>query len=248
MKIKYTNSEIKDKYIVLDFLVENASVEDYDITFWYESVVNEYTLKMLTSSDLSGDFVPAQGSAILTIKYALDDLQYCGIEKVNMIQFLIGDAETSEDDAVEVSFENLKIDIPITEITKKSVNGRIKGILSEGEMSKNIDISYVGYGVTDSQVCLKFIAENNSKDYYGFTYWYASQVNRCAVDMSSSSEISGALDAKGKVLLSIKYNLEMLKKAQIEVIDEMSFLFDKKGEDKGKASTAKFTGLNIPII
>ena len=146
-----------------------------------------------------------------------------------------------------MSFEELKLDIHVTEITENSIANRIDGILSEGNMSDNINISYVGYSTAGTYICLNFIVENVSSEYYGFAFWYASQVNKCALKMKSTSEVSGELDGNDKVLLSIKYDLEDLIDAEIDSIEEVSFSFANSLDSKEDASTAQFSGLNIPV-
>lgn len=242
--IKYMGMENTSTYIALNFLVENRSSSDYDIAFWYESSINGYTLEMKSTSELSGDIVPAEGSVLLTIKYEPKDIQYCGITEINEICFLIGENDSTKEGAVEVAFEDLDIGIQTAENT---INNSINGVLSEGEMSDGIKIDYVGYDSTSTYVGLNFIVENTSDDYYGFVYWYASQVNKCALNMKSTSEVSGALEGEDKILLTIKYAPEELTNAGIDTIDELSFYFGNASCSKEDASVAQFSGLNVPV-
>lgn len=247
LKIKFSNIEEKNSYVAFVFLIENEIEEDFGVDFWYESNVNDYTLTMRGTSEISSKIVPAGGSAIMTLKYSANELQYCGISIVENLRFYVGETGTDRTDATEVTFKDLGIKINESAITENAINNRISGELSVGEMSKGISIDYVGYETTSSYICLYFDVTNTSDKYYGFAFWYASQVNKCALKMKSTSEISGALDGNDHVLLAVKYALDDLKNAGIGSIGEVIFSFADNMNNKANAATAIFYDLDIPV-
>lgn len=96
-------------------------------------------------------------------------------------------------------------------------------------------------------ICLYFDVTNTSDKYYGFAFWYASQVNKCALKMKSTSEISGALDGNDHVLLAVKYALDDLKNAGIGSSGKVIFSFADNTNNKANAATAIFYDLDIPV-
>jgi len=72
-------------------------------------------------------------------------------------------------------------------------------------------------------------------------------INKCAVKMKSTSEISGALDGNNHVLLTVKFALDDLRNAEISSIDEVMFNFADNLDNKDNMETATFYELDIPI-
>ena len=247
LKIKFSNIEEKNSYVAFIFLIENEIEEDFGINFWNESNVNDYTLSMRSTSEISSKIVPAGGSTIMTLKYSTNELQYCGISIVENLRFYVGETDTDRADATEVTFKDLGIKIKESSITENAINNRISGELSVSEMSKGISIDYVGYETTSSYICLYFDVTNTSDNYYGFAFWYASQVNKCALKMKSTSKVSGALDGNDHVLLAVKYAPDDLRNAGISSIDEVIFSFADNTSNKANAATATFYDLDIPV-
>lgn len=247
LKIKFSNMEETNSYVAFVFLIENETEEDFGINFWYESNVNDYTLSMRSTSEFSSNVVPAGGSTIMTLKYSTNELQYCGISTVENLRFYIGEKGTDRSDATEVTFKDLGINIAESSITENAINNRISGELSLSEMSEGISLDYVGYETSSSYICLYFDVANTSDNYYGFAFWYASQVNKCAIKMRSTSEVSGALDGNDHVLLTIKYARDDFRNAGISSIDEVIFNFADNTGNKTNAATATFYNLDIPV-
>lgn len=247
LKIKFSNMKETNSYVAFIFLIVNEKEEDFGIKFWYESNVNDYTLSMRSTSELSSNVVPAGGSTIMTLKYSTNELQYCGISTVENLRFYIGEKGIDRSDATEVTFKDLGIIITESSITGNAINSRISGKLSESETAEGISIDYVGYETSSSYIYLYFDVANTSDNYYGFVFWYASQVNKCAIKMRSTSEVSGALDGNDHVLLTIKYARDDLRNAGISSIDEVIFNFADNTGNKANAATATFYNLDIPV-
>lgn len=247
LKVQYTGYEETKSYYELTFLLSNESEEEYEIQFWYESDINEHTLEMKSSSEISSYTIPAGGATALSIKYNPKDLQYYGIQIINSLGFKLGNNSSSWSDASYISFDDLSIPVNETEITKNALNGKIEGTLSEGSIPEGVTISYVGCEITSSYVCLCFDIENSTNDYYGFAFWYDSKVNNCSLKMKSTSEISGELDAHDHVLLRAKYSPKELKAAGITDINDIQFSFAKDLNEKNNATTAHFAELEIAI-
>ena len=247
LKIKFSNVKETDSYVEFIFLAMNETEEDVDAKFWYEANVNDYTLSMKDIGEFSSHIVPAGGTAVMILKYYTKELQYCGISMVEKLRFYIGEADSDWTEATEVSFKDLGIKMTDSSITENAINNRIPGELSVSEMSEGINIYYVGYETLSSHICLYFDVANTSDEYYGFAFWFAAQVNKCAVKMKSTSEISGALDGNNHVLLTVKFALDDLRNAEISSIDEVMFNFADNLDNKDNMETATFYELDIPI-
>ena len=247
IRVKYSNYKETKSYIEFYFVIENLREEDVNIKFWYESNINNYTLTMSSLSEISSYTIPANGSALMNVRYDIEEIQYCGIYKIDKIWFLVGNAEDDRAEGTQVFFEDLGIILKDNLIQDSVISNRIHGELSRGEMSAGINIDFVGYNISKSYISLYFDVENISKKYYGFTFWYASQINKCALKMRSTSDISGRLDGNDHVLLVLKYSLDDLRNAGIYEISELNFRFANNTDNKDNAASATFYDLNIPV-